>query len=160
MAGLKVIAATVAAAIAIGAGGITGGASAGTPRCGAGALALSVKHDGGAAGTQLYTIRLRNKSRHPCKLGGYPGVSLLGANHRQLGASAKRVAGRLHKFTLRPGQTAAARFTAPSVECGNGRRPRESSFVRVIPPNTRSSLIAKLHATACRLTIQPLHKAH
>ena len=141
---------------AIAAATVGGNATAGTPRCGASTLALSVKNGGGGLGHQFYLIRLRNKSRHSCKLGGYPGVSLLNASHRQMGRSAKRDTGfKSHLFTLRPGQTGVAALSTVS-DCAG----RKSSFVRVIPPNTRSSLTAKLHATTCSPTIQPLHKSH
>jgi hypothetical protein len=139
--------------------GGAGGASAGTPRCGAGALALSVKHDGGGGGHQFYSLRLRNRSGHSCKIGGYPGVSLLDRRHHRVGPSAKRVDGGSHRFTLRAGQTAVAGFSTPTVDCGHGRTASKSSYVQVIPPNTRTALVAKVHALTCDLTVQPLRKS-
>jgi hypothetical protein len=146
------------AALSVLAIALSSDASDRTPGCATRALTLEVKRTGAGGGTTFYAIGLRNRSAHACKLGGWPGVSLLDAKHRQLGNSAKRTGSPSHRFTLKPGRVATAVFTAASGECGTGLHAARSTYVRVYPPGQRASEVVNLHALACGLMIAPLRK--
>jgi len=79
------------------------------PRCGASDLGvwLALDQGNGAAGTIYYPLEFTNLSQHTCYLDGYPGVSALDRNGRQLGSPADwgRRAG-AHVVNLAPGATA------------------------------------------------------
>ena len=64
---------------------------------------------GTAAGSTYYRLEFTNLSAHACTLRGYPGVSAIAANGRQLGSPAGR--NRAHTtrtVTLAPGGSASA----------------------------------------------------
>jgi len=66
----------------------TGGRGVGT--CPSSSLAAKIQDTEGAAGTVYYEMALTNIGSKRCALEGYPGVSLLDAAGRQLGAPADR----------------------------------------------------------------------
>jgi len=66
----------------------TGGTGVGT--CPSSSLAAKIQDTEGAAGTVYYEMALTNIGSKRCALEGYPGVSLLDAAGRQLGAPADR----------------------------------------------------------------------
>jgi hypothetical protein len=138
---------------------IGGAASARTPPCGANSLSLSVTHEGAGLGHQFYSVVLRNRSKRACKLAGYPGVSLLDSRRRQIDGSARRSGQGSHRFTVQPGQAGKARFTVPTSECGPGRPVPKSTFIQVIPPDTRTRLVVRLRATACSPAVEALRKS-
>src|SRR5215472_16158962 len=88
----------VAAAASLAIGGAAWAASAAsaapavTPACSTGNLSVWVDVDqsSGAAGTITYPLELTNVSGHACTVFGYPGVSALRPNGKQLGDAAVR----------------------------------------------------------------------
>lgn len=84
------LAATSSASSAASPAGAKPTAAASAPRCAASDLGVWVatNQTNVAAGTQLMPIEFTNLSRHTCTLEGFPGVSAIGANGKQLGSPA------------------------------------------------------------------------
>ena len=106
---------------------------------------------------------------HPCRLGGYGGLSFIGPAGHLIGAPATRdsSAGKPAVVTLAPHAAAVAAVrqahadSYPAAQC----RPRQATALRVYPPNQTASIVI-LHATeACaadsvqQLSIQPYRLA-
>lgn len=128
------------------------------PRCHTSALSLRVLDKGAGLGSAFYLVVLRNKSTHSCSLKGYPGVSLLDRNHRQVGPSAKRLRSSTPKrFTLKPGKAGSARWTVGHNACNGGNPPR-SIYVRVIPPDETTARVRRHRVAICRSQIEPLRR--
>jgi Domain of unknown function (DUF4232) len=111
-----------------------------TPRCVTGALGIRLGQPGAAAGNRYLPIVFTNTSGKACTLYGYPGVSLLDAAGKQIGAPASREAGSTPKLvTVAPGASAsaavhtAAQGVAPS--CGP-----TSTQIRVYVPDERTAV--------------------
>jgi hypothetical protein len=110
----------------------------------------------GAAGTIYYPIIFTNTGPLRCSLTGYPGVSSVDAQGRQIGAPAKRVPPiPKRRVVLAPGGSARAVYgqaqalNYPKTTC----RPVTARALRVYPPNeTRSRIIALRHL-ACSRTV-------
>jgi Protein of unknown function (DUF4232) len=128
-------------------------------------LRVTVSAGEGAAGSTYYSVRLRNTSTHPCRTGGFGGVSLVRAPHgAPVGAPADRAKqGAAKQLTLRPGGRAEATLRVTNADnYPAGRcRPTPVKGLRVYPPNeTRSAYVAQA-TTACRsakvhlLTLEP-----
>ena len=125
------------------------------PRCTASNLGVWVAIDqgNGAAGTIYYPLEFTNLSHHTCYLFGYPGVSALDVNGRQLGSPASwgPLAG-ARIVNLAPGATAHTLLgyhdvvvnTAP--EC---TRTKVATYLRVYPPGQRSETDAAFPVEAC-----------
>jgi hypothetical protein len=101
---------TTAAATAALAAAVTAPSHAATPGCAAQALDVWLNTQGGAAaGTTYYKLEFTNLSARACTLHGYPGVSAIAANGRQLGSPAGRnPAHPSRTVTLAPGASAFA----------------------------------------------------
>jgi len=99
-------------------------------------------------------VRLRNASTHPCRTGGFGGVSLVrGPQGAPVGAPADRVKkGAVKPVTLKPGARAEATLQVtnadnyPAAKC----RPTPVKGFRVYPPNETRSAFAPQATTACR----------
>ena len=65
---------------------------AANPACSSRALdvRLNTQGSGTAAGSSYYKLEFTNRSAHACTLRGYPGVSAIAANGRQLGSAGGR----------------------------------------------------------------------
>jgi Protein of unknown function (DUF4232) len=133
----------------------SGTAAASIPRCTASDLGawLAVGQGNGAAGTIYYPLEFTNLSAHTCYLFGYPGVSALDRNGRQLGSPASwgsRAGARI--VNLAPGATAhtllayhdAAVTTEPGCDPVNS-----AANLRIYPPNQQSSTLAAFSFEAC-----------
>jgi hypothetical protein len=118
--------------------------AASTPRCTAADLSvwLNLGEASAAAGTAFYPLEFTNVSHHACHLVGYPGVSALNANGKQLG----NAAGRNPRFkgatvTIAAGGTAHADLGW--VDVGNfpagGCKPTTATYIRVFAPNDTHS---------------------
>jgi hypothetical protein len=125
------------------------------PQCTAGDLGvwLAVDQGNAAAGTTYYPLEFTNLSHHTCYLFGYPGVSALDRNGKQLGSPAGRgsLAG-ARIVNVAPGATAhtilAYHDVAVHTESGCG--PVSSAAdLRVYPPDQRSSTDAAFTFEAC-----------
>jgi hypothetical protein len=139
---------------------------ASTRECGTAGLRVTVSYGSGAAGTTSYRLVLTNTSSHPCRTGGFGGVSLVaGTRGTPIGAPAVRSEqARARSVTLQPGQQ--ARATILLSNAGNYStaycRPAPAMGLRVYPPNQAQSVFVALPSTACRnpavklLTLTPL----
>jgi hypothetical protein len=130
-------------------------AAASVPRCTAGNLGvwLAVSQGNGAAGTIYYPLEFTNLSGHTCALFGYPGVSALDRNGRQLGSPAgwESLAGARTVY-LAPGATAHTllAYHDAAVTTEPGCDPVFSAaLLRVYPPNQRSATYAAFSLEAC-----------
>jgi hypothetical protein len=129
--------------------------AAAIPKCTASDLGvwLAVDQGNGAAGTIYYPLEFTNLSRHTCYLFGYPGVSALDHNGRQLGSPAGwgSLAG-AHIVNLAPGATAHTllAYHDAAVTTEPGCDPVYSAaFLRVYPPDQRSATLAAFSLEAC-----------
>jgi hypothetical protein len=128
-------------------------AAAVAPRCATGALTVWLGIPGdGAAGSTYYQLELSNTSGKACTLYGFPGVSAIGRNGRQLGSAANRdYADPVHLVTLRRGATAhvllqitdVANF--PPASCA----PANAVALRVYPPDDRRPAQVPFSFRAC-----------
>jgi hypothetical protein len=134
----------------------TAGAPAAGQPCATSQLTVSMTDGQGAAGTEYSGITFRNRSASTCTLRGYPGVSLLDKNHRQIGQPAERTEGTAPIVVLAPGQTATAAFSVGPAACGESLPPA-SAYLRVFPPDNRDELVVAATVLPCRPRIRPVH---
>ena len=153
------VAAAVVAGLAISTAAYAATSSSTSPatiaRCSASNLGVwvAVSQGNGAAGTIYYPLEFTNLSHHTCYLFGYPGVSALDVNGRQLGSPASwgPLAG-ARIVNLAPGATAHTILgyhdvvvaTAPG--CASVK---VATYLRVYPPGQRSATDAAFPAEAC-----------
>jgi hypothetical protein len=125
------------------------------PRCTAGDLGvwLALDQGNGAAGTIYYPLEFTNLSRHTCYLFGFPGVSALDRNGRQLGSPADW--GSLHGariVNLAPGATAHTMLGYHDVVVTTEPGCHEVNSavdLRVYPPGQRSATDAAFAFPVC-----------
>jgi Protein of unknown function (DUF4232) len=129
--------------------------AAAIPRCTAGDLGvwIAVSQGNGAAGTIYFPLQFTNLSRHTCSLLGYPGVSALDRNGRQLGSPANwsSLAG-ARTVDLAPGATAHTLlgYHDAAVTTEPGCDPVFSTaLLRVYPPDQRQATYAEFSLEAC-----------
>ncbi|WP_051951881.1 DUF4232 domain-containing protein [Actinacidiphila yeochonensis] len=123
--------------------------------CAAGQLSAALG-DGDAGAGQLYRyLVLTNTSGTSCHVDGYPGVSLLDADGRQIGQPADRDPRAYSPVVLAPG--AAASDTIHTANRMGTCLPA-SVKVRVYPPGSRQALTADGQVTVCAgtFTVTPL----
>jgi hypothetical protein len=114
-------------------------ASAVTPRCTAGNLAVWVNADSedGTAGTTFYHLDFTNISGRTCHLIGYPGVSATNFNGKRLGPAARRDSGVPGAFVnIPPGGTAHATLGYVDVQVDPTCHPARADVLKVFAPNT------------------------
>jgi hypothetical protein len=151
VAGLAISTAAYAATSA----GTASAAPASIPRCTFSDLGvwLAVDQGNGAAGTIYYPLEFTNLSHHTCYLYGYPGVSALDRNGRQLGSPAGWGSLRGARIVnLRPGATAHTllAYHDAVVTTESGCDPVYSAVdLRVFPPGQRSATDAAFSLEAC-----------
>jgi hypothetical protein len=125
--------------------------------CRAEVLNVRLGRSEGAAGTIFYRIIFSNTGPIRCTLTGYPGVSSVDAQGRQIGAPAEREPPTVVKpVVLAPGGSASAVYgqaqalNYPRKTC----RPVTARALRVYPPNeTRSRILALRHLACSRNAI-------
>ncbi|HUB38888.1 MAG TPA: DUF4232 domain-containing protein [Streptosporangiaceae bacterium] len=145
--------ATAGSATASSAATTTGTHALATPRCARSSLTAWLGVPGGAtAGSTYYQLEISNVSGHACTLYGFPGVSALGRNGRQLGSTAARN----HAYTeltvtLQPYQTTHAVLQITDV--GNfsraACRPATADALRVYAPGDFASIKFPFSFRAC-----------
>ncbi|HWG03334.1 MAG TPA: DUF4232 domain-containing protein [Trebonia sp.] len=121
-------------------------------RCGAGQLSvwLNASSENGAAGSTYYNLDFTNTSGTECHLYGYPGVSVIGANGGQLGASAQRNSVIPARYVnIGPGQTAHAVLRYADVQVTSGCKPAAGAFLKVYPPDEKGSRLAFFSLPSC-----------
>ncbi len=130
--------------------------AAASPPCRTSQLTLWIGLPGsGAAGSTYYELEFSNTSPTTCTLFGYPGVSAVGVNGRQLGSAAAR--DRAYSpttVTLAPGVTAHAvlRVTNADIFAPAVCRPTTATGLMVYPPNQRSAVTVAFPLRACTTT--------
>lgn len=134
----------------------TGAARAGSA-CATSQLTVRQTEGQGAAGTEYSGITFTNHSGSTCTLQGYPGVSLLDAQRRQLGQPATRVSASDPVVVLTSGQSATASFSVSPAACANGDVPARSAYLRVFPPGQRADVVVAAQVFACAPRIRPVH---
>ena len=154
-----------AAALALGAGAATWAASAAsaapavTPACTSANLSvwLDPSQGNAAAGTVSYPLEFTNVGKHACTVFGYPGVSAVRANGKQLGDAAIR--NPLFKaalVTIPAGGTAHADlFYSDGEVFTSGCRPATASLIKVYPPNQKAAKVGFFSLASCTLTKHP-----
>jgi hypothetical protein len=108
-------------------------------KCTAGSLAvwINVARSDGAAGTIYYPLEFTNVSGHECYMYGYPGVSAVGTNGRQLGSPAVRQPATKTIVNVEPGATVHATLaysdvvTFPTPPC----KAIPATLIRAYPPD-------------------------
>jgi hypothetical protein len=123
----------------------------GVARCTSGDLALNVGSQNGAAGTLYSSLVLTNKSSQECALVGYPGVSLVDMNGKQIGQPASRDTSKpANPVIIEPGKTANATIgTHDPGAYGPGACSGLSQSVKVYPPGDTQALSATFEETYC-----------
>lgn len=130
-------------------------ASTAAPKCATAALSAWMPGQGsGYAGGAVYELEISNTSARACTLYGFPGVSALGSNGRQLGSPASwDHAHPSRLLTLTPGATAHAVLRIVDVSVlGNPKQPchpTKAAALRIIPPNDRTSIEIPFSFNAC-----------
>jgi hypothetical protein len=144
--GFRRTAAAAAAVIALGAGGAAwavSSASASTTassisKCSAGDLAVSVDADSadGTAGTTFFNLEFTNISHSTCALFGFPGVSAVNGNGKQLGNAARRTNNVAYTdVLLAPDHTAHGQLGYTDIIVDKGCKPTTSFELKVFAPN-------------------------
>lgn len=154
--------AAVAAALALGIGSAAWAASASAapaapsaipPVCTSANLAVWINVGGsqGAAGTFYYPLEFTNVSNHTCRTWGYPGVSALGANGKQLGRAAVR--NPLYPgawVNIPAGGTAHSLFAYGNAEVStSGCKPTDATTIKVYPPGSFTADYGFFSLPAC-----------
>jgi hypothetical protein len=154
VAGAISVAAVVAVVAAVAVPAATGAASAaGTPACSSSGLAVWLDtNSSGAAGSSFFNLMFTNESGHRCTLIGYPGVSAVNLNGKQIGAAALHNSALKKKLiTLNNGASATAELRVaeaanfPPSTC----KPTASAGFRVYPPNQKGAKYAPYAFMTC-----------
>ncbi|MYV45251.1 DUF4232 domain-containing protein [Streptomyces sp. SID2888] len=140
------VVAALLAATASGTGAVQ--AQAAAPTCRTADLSLSVGQVTGGAGSFFHPIRFTNTSARSCALRGYPGVSVLDSQHRQIGAAASAGPHAVTTVLVRPAGSvyAAVRTNDPSIV---GRCRATSTYLRVYPPGNREAVLVPHRLRVC-----------
>lgn len=135
----------------------TGGATQDgtTPMCTAGQLTAALGGEDAGAGSLFRYVVVTNHSSTTCHLTGYPGLSLLDADGKQIGAPAERQPLAYQPVVLKPGQSASD--TLHTANRMGTCRP-VSAKLRMYPPGSRESLEFPGEVTICDdlFTVTPL----
>ncbi|MFD1214594.1 DUF4232 domain-containing protein, partial [Arthrobacter sp. GCM10027362] len=112
---------------------------------------IATQPGGGAAGSVYRNLVLENTGTTACTLRGYPGVSYVDANGKQVGAPAQRNPdAAVTAVTVAPGGSAVAEVRQTNAQnYGEECRPTNVAGVRVYPPNDTASLVAPQSTVGC-----------
>ncbi len=138
--GAVVVAAVAAVAVPAASGAAT---AAGTPACSSSNLVAWLDtNSSNGLGSSFFNLMFTNESGHRCTLIGYPGVSAVNLNGKQIGAAANHNTGVKKKLiTLNNGGSAVADLAIaealnfPPSTC----KPTASAGFRVYPPNQKAA---------------------
>jgi hypothetical protein len=124
--------------------------AAAVPVCTSAQLRLSIGSTDAGAGQFHQHLVLTNRGPL-CSLHGYPGVSFLGADGRQLGDPAAMNQASVRRVFLPPGKSASAVLTYSNAGAfpDSACRPQQASSVRVYPPGERAALVAADSVLVC-----------
>ena len=146
--------ATSTAGTDTGTGTPTPSGSGTTPMCTADQLTPSLGGGDAGAGNLYRYLVITNHSATACHLAGYPGVSLLDGDGRQIGRPADREPRTYQPVVLQPGGSAS-----DTIHTANqmGACQAASAKLRIYPPGSRASLVFAGQVTICndQFTITP-----
>lgn len=100
------------------------------------------------AGQRYTVLILTNTGTKTCELRGFPGVSLLDAAGKQLGAPASREGNEGPTVTIAPGASASATLHTSAQGTGSACEPT-STQLRVYPPDNTAALTFAAAYSAC-----------
>ncbi|MEI7623739.1 MAG: DUF4232 domain-containing protein [Actinomycetes bacterium] len=100
------------------------------------------------AGQRYTVLVLTNTGNRACDLRGFPGVSLVDANGKQIGEPAAREGSEGPTVSLPPGASASAILRTSAAGMGAPCEPT-SAQIRVYPPDNTASLIVASAYSAC-----------
>jgi len=120
--------------------------TASSPMCTADQLTPSLGGSDAGAGNLYRYLVVTNHSATACHLTGYPGLSVLDANGRQIGRPATREPSSYQPVVLQPGASAS-----DTIHTANqmGTCLPESAKLRIYPPGSRASLVFAGQITIC-----------
>ncbi|MET9218141.1 DUF4232 domain-containing protein [Streptomyces sp. NPDC003300] len=124
----------------------TGTDSAATPLCTAAQLTASLGDGDAGAGNLYRYLLLTNHSDTVCHVTGFPGLSLLDANGKQIGAPATYQNLPHGPVVLRPGESASDTIHTVNQQ---GTCLPTSTSLRIYPPGSRASLVFPGKITNC-----------
>lgn len=136
----------VAALGAVPATAATPARSTTTPMCATSQLTAALGGGDGAAGSLFRYLVITNHSRTACHVTGFPGLSMLDAHGKQIGAPATRDHRPYVPVVLRPG--ASASDTIHTINHQGTCLPTSTSL-RIYPPGNRASLVFPGQVTNC-----------
>lgn len=100
------------------------------------------------AGQRYTVLVLTNTGTKACELRGFPGVSLLDANGKQIGEPASREGTEGATVSIAPGASASTTLHTSAAGMGAQCDP-SSSQIRVYPPDNTASLTIAASYSAC-----------
>jgi hypothetical protein len=132
--------------------------AASVPWCGLGVLRVTLGGQNAGVGNIYTTLVLRNVGRVSCNLRGYPGVSLVDAQGRQIGRAATRVAAARPWLVLRPGGSASTVIHTLNPGVGTNDCLPQSVALRVYPPDSYTAVLVRAKLSECLsvLEVRPL----
>jgi hypothetical protein len=114
---------------------------------------VAVGQGNGALGTIYYPLEFTNMSGHTCSLFGFPGVSAISSNGRQLGSPAQWIRPASPRTViLAPGATAHTQLAYHDAVVGTepGCDPVNSAvLLRIYPPDQRNATYAAFSFQVC-----------
>ncbi|WNI14130.1 DUF4232 domain-containing protein [Actinacidiphila sp. ITFR-21] len=139
-------AAVVAACTAVPAAAATPARASGTPMCATSQLSVAQQGGDAGAGNLYFYLVFTNRSGATCHVTGYPGVSMLDADGKPIGAPATRDHPGYSPVVLAPG--ASASDTIHTVNQQGTCLPA-SAQLRVYPPGNTASVLVPARITEC-----------
>ena len=137
--------------------------------CTADDVTVSLENQQGAAGSMLADITVLNDSDTPCTVQGYPGVALVDADEKTIGAPATREdAGSSEAVSLAPAESATSGVRlgqAGSYDEATCEPTPAAGYQVIIPEETTPVVIGQDDLTACAsdevelLSVQPFTPA-
>lgn len=136
-----------------------------TSGCATSTLKVSLGPANGAAGTVFYPLNFANTGKLGCTLRGYPGVSAVTGNGKQIGGPASQIPSSYKTVTLLPGKVQSA--LVGIVETGDFSqsqcKPVTAAGLKVFPPNQTKAVSIKKTFSTCSspavisLTVRPVN---
>ncbi len=125
------------------------GSATAIPRCQTSQLRGFIAGQEGGAGNVYTTLALRNSSGFACSIAGYPGVSLVDSNYRQIGRAARWDPRPVHRLVLLPGGAASTTIRSLNPGVGTTNCLPPSAALRIFPPDQRVPLFVPARLSEC-----------
>lgn len=122
-----------------------------TPMCATSQLSVAQSGGDAGAGNLYFNLVFTNHSRTVCHVTGYPGVSMLDARGKGIGAPATRSGAGYSPVTLKPGASASDAIHTVNHQ---GTCLPTSAQLRVYPPGNRASVMVPARITECYSTFE------